>query len=66
MKYGRGGFSAGDVFWWMWVVEMLVVADNINALETCNPQMRKFKMMLEGRADRNLDNRVWRRRPPRK
>lgn len=23
---GRGGFSAGDVFWWMVVVEVLVVA----------------------------------------
>jgi hypothetical protein len=34
---------------------------NIHALETCNPQWRKFKTMLEGRADRNLDNRVWRR-----
>lgn len=23
---GRGGFSAGDVFWWCVVVEVLVVA----------------------------------------
>jgi hypothetical protein len=22
----RGGFNSGDVFWWMWAVEVLLVA----------------------------------------